>query len=115
MQGKAWGGGQRLEAMSATNRRQGPPAPSRQPWSPGRGIGPEHCPTLAKIIEFMVLQQPLEGRRINTDEMTDLTTLAATLLSNFVTIRLRRCEQLWTWPVPDPPLQLYCKLLQIAL
>jgi hypothetical protein len=63
----------------------------------------------------VVLEQRLERRRINTDEMTDLTTLAATLLTNFATIRLRRCEQLWTRPVPDPPLQLYCKLLQIAL
>jgi len=63
----------------------------------------------------MVLEQPSEGCRINTGNMTDLTTLAAALLSNFATIRLRRCERLWTWPVPDAPLQLYCKLLQIAL
>jgi hypothetical protein len=47
--------------------------------------------------------------------MTDLSTLAGTLLTNFTTVRLRRCEQLWTWPVPDPSLRLHCKLLQITL
>jgi hypothetical protein len=69
----------------------------------------------AKIIESMVLEQPLERRRINTGDMTDLLTLAAALLNDFATIRLRRCEQLWTWPVLDPPLDLRCKFLEIAL
>jgi hypothetical protein len=44
--------------------------------------------------------------------MTDLSTLAATLLTNFATIRLRRCDRLWTWPVPVPSLDLYCKVLE---
>jgi hypothetical protein len=47
--------------------------------------------------------------------MTDLSTLAGTLLTNFTTVRLRRCEQLWTWPVPDPSLRLHCKLLQTTV
>ena len=63
----------------------------------------------------MVLQQPLEGRRINTDYMTNLPTIVADLLANFATIRLPRCERLWTWPVSDPSLDLYCKVLEITL
>jgi hypothetical protein len=47
--------------------------------------------------------------------MTDLSTLAVTLLANFVTIRLRRCEEWWTWPVENPSLELHCKLLQTTL
>ena len=43
--------------------------------------------------------------------MTDLPTLAATLLTNFATIRLRRCERLWTWAVEDPSAR---PLLQVA-
>ena len=43
--------------------------------------------------------------------MTDLSTLAATLLANFTTIRLRS-----VWPEePEPPLDLHRELLQIAL
>jgi hypothetical protein len=64
--------------------------------------------------EFKVLEQRSEGRRINTSDMTDLPTLAATLLSNFATIRLRRSEQLWTGPVPDPPLHLHCRFVETA-
>ena len=70
---------------------------------------------VGKIIEIMVLEQPLEGRRLNTDGMTDLPTIAAALLANFATIRLRRCERLWTWPMSDPSLTLYCKVLEITL
>jgi hypothetical protein len=47
--------------------------------------------------------------------MTDLPTLAATLLSNFATIRLRRREKLLTWPVSVLPLDLHCKVLEITL
>jgi hypothetical protein len=47
--------------------------------------------------------------------MTDLLTLAATLLSNFATIRLPRCERLWTGPVSVPSLDRHCKVLEITL
>jgi hypothetical protein len=46
--------------------------------------------------------------------MTDLTILASALLANYATVRLRKCERLWTWPVSDPPFPLHCKLLEIA-
>ena len=47
--------------------------------------------------------------------MTNLSTLAATLLTNFATIRLPTCERLWTWPVSDRSLDLQCKVLEITL
>jgi hypothetical protein len=63
----------------------------------------------------MVLEQRLEGDWINTSVMTDLSTLAATLLTNFATVRLRHCEQLWTWPAEKPSLGLHSNLLEITL
>ena len=47
--------------------------------------------------------------------MTHLPTLAATLLTNFVTIRLRRCDRLWTWPMSVPLPDVYCKVVEITL
>jgi hypothetical protein len=45
--------------------------------------------------------------------MTDLPTLAATLMANFTTVRIPRCERLWSWP--DPWLRRQIKSLSIAL
>ena len=48
--------------------------------------------------------------------MNDLPTLAATLLTNFATVRIARCESLWIRPVPDPtPPRHRHKLLSRAL
>jgi hypothetical protein len=47
--------------------------------------------------------------------MTDLTSIATTLLANFATVRIPRCERLWAWPVDDPPPRLRARLLAIAL
>ena len=68
MQGKAWGGRQRLEASVGrgqlhTQARQSlPDALERLDAALSRAM----TSTAAKIIEFMVLEQRLEGRRINT-------------------------------------------------
>ena len=42
-----------------------------------------------------------QRRPINTGAMPDLLTLAATLLANFATVRIPRCEGLQTLPVAD--------------
>lgn len=63
----------------------------------------------------MVLEHCSQANRINTGTMTELSALAATLLTNFVTVKLRRCEALWTWPVDNPSLELHCRLLQATL
>jgi hypothetical protein len=47
--------------------------------------------------------------------MTDLAPIAATVLANFVTIRIPRCERLWTWPMADPSTKLRATLLANAL
>jgi hypothetical protein len=47
--------------------------------------------------------------------MTDLAPIAATLLANFVTVRIPRCERLWTWSEPDPSSRLRARLLANAL
>jgi hypothetical protein len=47
--------------------------------------------------------------------MTELPTIAATLLANFATVRIPRCERLWTWPVDDPSPRLRTRLLANAL
>src|SRR3954453_7350759 len=47
--------------------------------------------------------------------MTDLPILDATLLANATTIRIPRCERLWTDPVPDLPLEVSCRSRAIAL
>jgi hypothetical protein len=47
--------------------------------------------------------------------MSDLPTLAATLLANFATVRIPRHEGLWTSPVADPWLRLRSSLLSIAV
>ena len=48
--------------------------------------------------------------------MSDLQTFAATLMLNFATVRIPRCEILWIRPVadPSPPKQRY-RLLSRAL
>jgi hypothetical protein len=47
--------------------------------------------------------------------MTDLTTLAAILLTNFATVRIPRCENLWISHVPDPSPKHRYRLLSRAL
>ena len=48
--------------------------------------------------------------------MSDLQTFAATLMLNFATVRIPRCESLWIRPVadPSPPKHRY-RLLSRAL
>jgi hypothetical protein len=43
--------------------------------------------------------------------MSDLPTLAATLLANFVTVRITTSPGLWMWPVATPSPRLRAKLL----
>jgi len=45
------------------------------------------------------------GHQVNTVAMTDLTTLATTLLTNFVTVRFPRYEPVW-WVLDDQDLAL---------
>jgi hypothetical protein len=47
--------------------------------------------------------------------MTDLPTLAAILMTNFTTVKIPRCERLWSWSEPDPWLRRHIKSLSIAL
>jgi hypothetical protein len=47
--------------------------------------------------------------------MTDPASIAVTLLVNFATIRIPRCERLWMWPVDDPSPRLHARLLETAL
>jgi hypothetical protein len=46
--------------------------------------------------------------------MTDLAPIAATLLANFATVRIRRRERLWTWPYPDLSLRRHIGSRSIA-
>jgi hypothetical protein len=47
--------------------------------------------------------------------MTDLASIATTLLANFATVRIPRCERLWAWPEPDPSPRLRLRLVANAL
>jgi hypothetical protein len=47
--------------------------------------------------------------------MTDLSPIAAVLLANFVTVRIPRCERLWTWPISGQSPKLRATLLETAL
>jgi hypothetical protein len=47
--------------------------------------------------------------------MTDLSPIAAVLLANFATVRIPRCERLWTWSEADPSPRLRSRLLETAL
>jgi hypothetical protein len=47
--------------------------------------------------------------------MTDPASIAATLLANFATVRIPRCERLWTWLEADSSLRLRSRLLETAL
>ena len=81
-----------------------PPEPHRRPsQSPGaHGAGQRHDGHQNHAI--IVLEQGFEGARLNTGTMSDLPTLAATLLANFATVRIPRCESLWIRPCgPTPP------------
>ena len=51
----------------------------------------------------MVLEHGFGAARLNTGTMTDLPTLAATLLANFRTIHFPRSEDRSTPPVPGRP------------
>ena len=46
--------------------------------------------------------------------MTDMPTLAATLLANFATVRIPRCEPLWSRSDPDLSLRHHIELRSIA-
>jgi hypothetical protein len=43
--------------------------------------------------------------------MSDLPTLAATLLANFATVRIPRSTGLWMWPVAETSPKLSVKLM----
>src|ERR1700730_15458930 len=47
--------------------------------------------------------------------MTDLPILAATLLANFATVRIPRCERLWWTPDPCQSRRCHIKSQSIAL
>jgi hypothetical protein len=47
--------------------------------------------------------------------MSDLQVLAATLLTNFATVRIARCESLWACSIPDPSPKLRHRLRSRAL
>ena len=47
--------------------------------------------------------------------MHDLPILAATLLANFTTVRISRCERLWLSSVPNPSPKHLCRSLSRAL
>lgn len=63
----------------------------------------------------MVLEQRFVATRLNTGAMTDLAPIAATLLANSATVRIPRCERLWTSPEPDPSPRLGERLLETTL
>jgi hypothetical protein len=69
----------------------------------------------ARTMQFIVLEQGFEGARLNTGTMSDLQTFAATLLANFATVRIPRCESLWISSVPNPSPKHRCRLLSRAL
>jgi hypothetical protein len=71
--------------------------------------------TAARTMEFIVLAQGFDGRRLNRRAMTDLPTLAATLITNFASILVPRCERLWSWPDTRSSLRRHIKSLSIAL
>ena len=58
--------------------------------------------TATRTIRTIVLEQGFEGARLNTGTMSDLQILATTILANFTTARIPRCESLWTCSIPDP-------------
>ena len=66
-------------------------------------------------MQSIVLEQGFEGARLNTVTMSDPQTLAATLLANFATVRIPRCESLWISSVPNPSPKHRCRLLSRAL
>jgi hypothetical protein len=66
-------------------------------------------------MQFIVLEQGFGGRPINTGTMSDLPILAATLLANFATVRIPRCESLWISSVPNPSPKHRYRLLSRAL
>ena len=66
-------------------------------------------------MQFIVLEQGFEGVRLNTGTMNGLPTLAATLLANFATVRIPRCESLWISSVPNPSPKHRYRLLSRAL
>jgi hypothetical protein len=66
-------------------------------------------------MQFIVLEQGFGGRPVNTGTMSDLPILAATLLANFATVRIPRCESLWISSVPNLSPKHRCRLLSRAL
>ena len=89
----------RLKPIVRTNSRHSPsgaPASLRAPTERGNAT------TAARTMQLIVLEQGFWGPPINTGTMSDLPILAATLLANFATVRIPRCDSLWISSVPDP-------------
>ena len=85
--------------VSRPNRRQSltdAPACSPAPTELGSAT------TATRTIRTIVLEQGFEGARLNTGTMSNLQILAATILANFTTVRIPRCENLWISAVPNP-------------
>ena len=89
----------RLKAIVRTNSRHSPSG--RPSQSPG-ATEPGQCHHGGQNHAVIHLEQGFRGPPINTGTMSDLQTLAATLLANFATVRIPRCDSLWISSVPDP-------------
>jgi hypothetical protein len=79
---------------SADQTDPSPPEPHRRPSQSLGATDRASGTTAARIMQFIVLEQGFQGARLNTGTMRDLQILAATLLTNFATVRITRCESL---------------------
>jgi hypothetical protein len=61
-----------------------------------------------------ILEHASRAACLNTP-MSDLAPVASALLANFITIRIPRCERLWTWLLSDLSPGLRLRLLKTAL
>ena len=76
--------------------------PRRRPSQSPGATEPGSATAATRTIRTIVLEQGFEGARLNTGTISDLQNLAATVLANFTTVRIPRCESLWTCLIPDP-------------
>ena len=76
--------------------------PRRRPSQSPGATEPGSATAATRTIRTIVLEQGFEGARLNTGTISDLQILAATVLANFTTVRIPRCESLWTCSIPDP-------------
>ena len=93
----SWSGAVLLAAVSDT----APQAPKRPSQSSGT-TEPGNATKAPRTIESLHLEHRFKGHPINTDTMSDLPILAATLLANFATVRIPRCDSIWISSVPNP-------------